>query len=172
MDKTSAADLGRRLNDLAEIMDRKPLTEKAVLGWFDTLREFDTGVIFGVLKGWQKTHGKFPNPAEVWKSCNDFSGEVRERQQLADKVALERTYRDIKPTDEGRHKLRQILEILKRPKMTPLEHWRKVMRTEGLPQISYDFARAFLAKRDVVDEPPPREPGEDREDEHERTETA
>lgn len=162
MEKSSLPDLARRLNDLAEIMDKKPLGEKAILGWFETLREFETGIVFGSLKGWQKTHARFPTPAEVWKACNEFSSELMEKQQVTDKIALARSYAQIKPTDEGRLKLSRILGVLAVPKPTPLQHWEKVLRTPDLPQISYDYAHAFIAKqaKPKVD----RQPGQDDEE--------
>ena len=163
MDKMSIADLGRRLNEVGEVFDKKPLTERAILIWFETLQEFSTGLIFGLLKSWAKTHGKFPTPSEVWKVCNEIANRDREVQLANEKAEHERAYQDLKPTNHGKRKLLEIMDILKRPKPTPIEHWRKVLADPSLPAMSHRFAREALDIIQARQHEPARErqPGED-----------
>ena len=62
---------------------------------------------------------------------------------------------------EKRARIREILSgPWDQPRRDPVEHWRGVLATKGLPDISYRYAREALA---IIDRPSrrAREPGED-----------
>lgn len=139
------SELAKRLNLLGEMLDRhKPLSEGAVLGWFDTLKEFETGAVFGLLGAWQKTHTKFPAPADVWKVLNEGASKRREDVAEAEKKMFADGLNRAMATPAGARSMKLIREILSRPKPSPREHWNRVMETEGLPPIAYKFAGDFL----------------------------
>jgi hypothetical protein len=144
MQKLDGPALANELNSLAETFDRKAITPKALEVWFDTLREFPTESVLSLLHSWPKVHGKMPVPAEVWKVLNERSMEEREQRTKAEKIQRERDYAHLGATEHGKRCLNMIYDKLLRPRPTPLEHWRKVMETPGLPQISYEYARIAL----------------------------
>lgn len=134
--------LVKELNGIAEVFDKKPVTEKASKVWFDSLREFPTERVLGLLIGWPKTHGKFPTPSEVWKACNDLSIVERENKARLEArldVAWERS-------EKGAEFLEQMKRTLKKPKRDPVEHWKHVMETTEPGTIGYEYARAALKR--------------------------
>ena len=72
--------LGERLGELAEVFDRKPMSEKALGVWFSVLRDFTTDKVCAVLISWPRTHTKFPSPAEAWKALNEIAIDRREAE--------------------------------------------------------------------------------------------
>ncbi len=158
MQKLDLPALAGLLNALAETFDKKAVGAKALEVWFDTLREFAWERVVGLLQSWPKTHAKFPVPAEVWKILNDFSTQEREAKARSEKAEFARGFEYLGKTERGAQYIAEIAEILKRPKRTPIEHWRNVLATPGLPPISYEFANAALAK---IDHRRERQPGED-----------
>jgi hypothetical protein len=163
MQKHDLPALANSLNGLAEVFDRKAVTPKALEVWFETLREFYTERVAGLLTAWPKTHSKFPTPAEVWKVLNDFNVEERERTAKAEKTSVRRDYEHLARTPRGEECLVLISGALAGHKPTPIEHWRNVMATVGLHWISYEYATAAL-KRLVREPAREREPGEDAEE--------
>jgi hypothetical protein len=146
MQKLDTQLLANALNVLAETFDRKAVAPKALEMWFDTLREFPTESVLALLHSWPKIHGKMPVPAEVWKVLNERAVEDREQRNRAEKSQRERDYAHLGVTEHGRRCLKLIYDmLLSKPKPTPLEHWRKVMETPGLPEVSYEYARKALA---------------------------
>jgi len=156
-------DLGKRLNKLAEVLERKPLTEAAVLGWFDVLKEFPAPHVFSLIDGWAKTHPKFPVPNDLWKVCNEGAAETRERVAVAEKKAFDEGWKKAAATPYGKQQLAEIRKILSAPKPTPEQHWKRVLKTAPIESIAYRFAESFFAKRSlqVMVE---REPGQDEEE--------
>lgn len=153
MNRIDIPTMAAQLNLLAEVYEKRHVTEKAALVWFDTLKEFPTERVCGILIGWPKTHGKFPVPAEVWKSCNDFSIGDREARAAREKAAV------FEPTADPAHvrkMLHAMREILKRPKLSPREHWQKMLATKPAGSIGHTFATQALKPKTVH-----REPGED-----------
>ena len=146
MDKASAPQLASILNSLAEVFDRKPPTLKAVEIWFETLRDFETNRVFSVLNNWPKSNAKFPTPADVWKKVNEQKSVSTESALQAKKEGLDKAYSNVAATDYGRNKFAEIMEMLKRPKPTPRQHWKQVLSTDGLPDATYAFANASMAK--------------------------
>lgn len=49
-------------------------------------------------------------------------------------------------TPHGSEVVRHIRSTLARDKATPIEHWEKVLSTPGLPDVSYEYARAAMTK--------------------------
>jgi hypothetical protein len=146
MQKLDAPQLGAILNGLAEVFGKTPVSPKGLEFWFETLREFPAEQVFPLLNYWPKQHGKFPVPADVWKVLNERAVEEREQRHRADKSQRERDYAHLGVTEHGRRCLKLIYDmLLSKPKPTPLEHWRKVMETPGLPEVSYEYARKALA---------------------------
>lgn len=146
MQKLDAPALATALNALAETFDRKAITGKALEMWFDTLREFQTEQVLSLLHSWPKIHGKMPVPAEVWKVLNERALEEREQRHRSEKAQRERDYQNLGTTEHGKRCLSVIYDMLLTPKPTPLEHWRKVMETPGLPSISYEYAKVALER--------------------------
>jgi hypothetical protein len=147
MQKLDAPALAASLNALAETFDRKAIPPKALEMWFDTLREFPTEVVLALLHSWPKVHGKMPVPAEIWNLLNDRTVDAREQRLKAEKAERHRDYERLGATESGKGALKLIYDMLVgRPKPMPLEHWRKVMATPALPEISYEYARAALQR--------------------------
>jgi hypothetical protein len=144
MQKLDAPALAGALNALAETFDRKTIPPKALEMWFDTLREFPTEQVLPLLHSWPKIHGKMPVPSEVWKVLNERAVDEREQRLKAERTQREREYQRMGSTETTRRCLKLIYEMLTTPKITPIEHWRKVMETPGLQPISYEYARAAL----------------------------
>lgn len=77
--------LAQRLNALAELFDKKPLTKSAMQIWVDTLRDFRTERVLDILNSWPKSHSRFPAPADVWKQVNEVGIGDRERQNFIER---------------------------------------------------------------------------------------
>jgi hypothetical protein len=163
--------LGARLGELAEVFERKPLTEKALAVWFDVLKEFPTDRICSLLISWPKTHTKFPTPAEVWKVVNDLCIADRERK-AAEENRRATVFHPSVGGEQVEKFIAQIRAILKRPKWTPTEHWQRLLEKAPKDSIGYRFAEEALInlarnrapKREPVME---REPGADIEEDRE-----
>lgn len=148
--------LAKQLNALAEVFDKKPVAPGALEVWFDTLREFPTDQVMTLLISWPRTHGKFPVPAEVWKSMNEWAIEQRERKAL-----LERREPAFHP-GVGGAKAEEFIEkmraTLNNPAFSPLEHWKRVHERQPSGSVGQRYAEEVLKKRGVILD---REPGSD-----------
>lgn len=151
--------VGTALNGLAEVYDRKNVSAKALEVWLDMLKEFEGNRILSLLHSWPKTHTKFPAPNEVWKALNDDAIGKREAVAQAEKKAFAEAGRRMERSPEADARFKEALALLKTPKPTPEQHWRKVLNTPGLPAISYRYANEYLARFS-----PQREPGQDDEE--------
>ena len=154
MQKTDLDLLAKQLNALTEVFDKKPVTPKALEVWFDALREFPTERVMTVLIGWSKTHGKFPTPADVWKSTNDMCIDLREAKAREEKATIERETRFMGVTTQGEEIILRIREILHRPRLTPKQHWERILNNPKAIPLAKEYAMAALSKKE-------REPGED-----------
>lgn len=150
MQSIDMPNLAKELNLLTEVFEKKPVTERASKVWFDTLREFPTERVLGVLIGWPKTHNKFPTPAEIWKVCNEQGIEEREHQARLEKQMEPKWER----SPQGAKILAQMKQILNRPTRTPREHWQNVLKTQPPGSIGHEYAKKVLKVEK-------REPGED-----------
>jgi hypothetical protein len=138
--------LVKELNGLAEVFDKRAITDKAAKVWFDTLREFPTERVLGLLMSWPKTHGKFPTPAEVWKACNEMLIDAREEKARLERLAEPKWER----SPRGVEFLAKMKRIINSPKRSPMEHWQHVMATkEG---IGHEYAKQVLEKRKPQDD--------------------
>lgn len=149
---TDMLTLRDRLAELADVFERKAVTEKALKVWFDTLREFPIERVAGVLLGWPKSHNKFPTPADLWKVCSEIGSAEMERRAMLDKVEVEWV-----PSTRGDEFLAKMKAVISRPKRTPREHWEHVLTTQRPGSEGYEYAKKIL-KRDE------REPGSDEEE--------
>lgn len=112
MNKTDVELLGKQLAALAEVFDKKPVTLKGLEVWYDTLREFPTERVMDVLNHWAKGHGKFPTPAEVWKSVNERMIDLREEQQRVERAQINTEYREGYSTPKGREIAKRLKAFL------------------------------------------------------------
>lgn len=168
MQKHDLENLASALNGLAEVFDKKPVTQKAVEIWFDTLREFAAERVIGLLLAWPKTHGKMPLPAELWKILNEYGIEERAKTHAAEKAQRVREYASMGATPHGKAALKLIYAILAKPKRTPTEHWEWVLSLPDAPDISKEYARVGLAKLKRREQAKPaRIPGADDEQQEE-----
>jgi hypothetical protein len=147
--------LGDRLNELAEVFDKKPVGEKALTVWFSVLRDFPTERVCSMLIAWPRTHTKFPAPSEVWKAVNDMG--IGEREDKAAKENREQFFQA--PTAEGRRFMTQIRELVKRETPSPMQHWKRNLTRFPVGHIGHDYALAALKAKGVI--PRERTPGED-----------
>lgn len=135
--------LAKELNALAELFDKKPVTDRASKVWFDTLREFPTERVLGLLIGWPKSHGKFPTPAELWKACSEMGSADIER-----KAAIERREAiEWERSPAGEQFLAKMKAIINRPSRTPTEHWKHVLETHKPGSIGYEYASEALKRK-------------------------
>lgn len=151
--------LGERLNELAEVFDKKPVSEKGLMVWFGVLREFPTERVCGILISWPKTHTKFPSPAEVWKAVNDIS--INDREKKAEAENKQEFYPGV-GGEQAEKFIAQMREILKRPKWSPMDHWKRLLATATPGSIGYEYATQVLKQKNAM--PIDRVPGEDDEE--------
>ena len=142
MQRTDATLLAQNLNALAEVYERKHVTAKALEVWYDTLKEFPTEKVMGFLIGWPKFHGKFPTPAEVWKSCNESAAGEREERVKRERVENAAPWTG--STAESRRFAAKIRDLLSRPKPSAREHWRNVLETAPVGSIGHQYATEAL----------------------------
>lgn len=148
MQKYDVPALGEALNGLAEVFDKKAVPQKAFELWFETLKEFPAERVIGLLSNWPKGRGKFPVPSEIWKVLNEWAIDERERSNVSQKKQIQREYGQMGATPHGERALDLIKTMLATPKPTPLEHWRSVMATPGLCDLSYEYAKKYLKRHD------------------------
>ena len=155
--------LGERLQELAEVFNAKPVSEKGLSVWFNVLREFPTERVCGILIGWPKFHAKFPVPAEVWKVAND-SG-IGERERKAEQEKKSEIFHPGVGGAQAEKFIAEIRALLKQPTWTPKQHWQRNMKRFKPRQIGYEFAKEALEMKKVLDQPSlDREPGQDEEE--------
>lgn len=157
---TDFSTLKARLDELAEVFERKTPTEKAIRVWFDVLKDFPIERVAGVLISWPKLHTKFPSPAEVWKIVSEATSFERER-----KAAQENRSQPFYPGVGGRQAeafIASIQKILERPKWSPREHWERLLESSKPGSIGHRYAVAALKKLGARSAQ--REPGEDDEE--------
>lgn len=136
--------LAQFLNGLAEAYDRKPLTPKAIEIWFETLKEFSTDRVMGILHGWTKRNTKFPAPAEVWKVVNEITIDEREKQAASERQDARAPVR-FQKSEAGKRALAEIKSLMG-PKPTPRETWHRCMSLNAPGSFEYEMAVAALAK--------------------------
>lgn len=146
MQKFDVQILAQNLHALTEVYEKKPVSAKALEVWFDTLKEFPTERIMGLLIHWPKQHTKFPTPAEVWRSCNETV--IDEREAKAELERAENLRQPFIRSERGAEFLAQMKAILSRPKRRPVEHWRWVLENAPRDSIGEQYARQALAKLD------------------------
>jgi hypothetical protein len=158
---TSLDLLGKQLNALAEVYDKKVVTPKALEVWFDTLREFPTEKVMDKLIHWPKTHGRFPVPAEVWKDLNDVSIDHREASAIAEKGRYAQEERYMGKTEQGAAIIRGMhAAIADKSAFTGAKLARRMLERGSLSLLQLDFVRANLPREELVE----REPGQDEEE--------
>jgi hypothetical protein len=145
--------LQQRLNELAEVFDKKPVGEKALTVWFGVLKEFPTEKVCSILIGWPKTHGKFPTPAEVWKATNDFSISAREETV--------KRFNEEPPCapEVAKRFMNQIRKFVAMPRIAPRDHWKRVLEKFPKDSIGHRYASEVLRVKAVE-----REAGQDDEE--------
>lgn len=147
--------MAAQLNLLAEVFERKPISEKAALVWFDTMKDFPIERLTGLLIEWPKTHIKFPAPAEVWKAMNDLGVSQREQRARAENRA---TFQPGVGGEKAQAFIASIRSEIGRARWTPLDHWKRVYATAKPGSIGHRYAEEVLSMRGALTE---REPGED-----------
>lgn len=148
--------LTKELNALAEVFERRVLTEAAARVWFDTLRDFPTEQVLSVIIAWPKTHTKFPAPADVWKVMNELVIERRER--IAERERKEPAFYPGVGGAKAEEFIRKMRATLGMPKWGPLEHWQRVFETQPKGSIGYRYAEEVLRSKGRIFD---REPGQD-----------
>ena len=165
MQTIDVKDFSAAMNGLAEVVDHKPVSQKGLEMWFDTLKEFPTPQVLGLIRAWPKSHTKFPAPADIWKALNEYRTKRLEQTAAADKLAFAQGERHMGATEHGKRKLAEIYAILRRPKRTPVEHWESVLADATMTPFVHKFAREALDKIRPPRAPTPeREPGQDDEE--------
>jgi hypothetical protein len=163
MQKYEAQTLAQNLNSLAEVFDKKPVSAKALEVWFDTLKEFPTERVMGLLINWPKAHGKFPTPAEVWKACNESSMSERESKASAERQVNAGPIVWPK-TQHAQDCLRRMREMLTKPKRTPMQHWEWVISRAPKGSTGHQYAVEALVDLRARAGITAREPGQDDEE--------
>jgi len=171
--RSDIPEMAKQLNRVADVYDRKPLTDGAVEAWFDTLKEFRTELVQSVLINVPKREGKWPTPHAVWKICNEAEIDRREAMRKSEDAIREKEIEFLGATERGREIIDGIRKILRKPRLTPIQHWQRIIDAPlqvrqgdpGYPIDSKEMAREALSK--LMGESgggqriPSREPGED-----------
>lgn len=163
MNRTDIPTMAKQLNVLADVFDKRHVSENAAVAWFDTLKEFPVERVTGVLISWPRSHVKFPVPAEVWRSCNDMGVADRERQARADALVNKQEFHPGVGGRQAGEFLKQMKTILKQPKWSPRQHWEKVLETAPNGSIGKRYAAEALMKLGAGSAKA-REPGQDDEE--------
>lgn len=164
MHKYDAPMLAEALNSLAEVLERKPISARALEVWYETLKEFPAPRVIGRLQSWAKGHAKMPVPMDLWRPLNDEAIDAREAEAKVHRVMRQKEIEGLSMTAQGQRVLEQIKAVLERPKPNAAQHWQQVLATEGLPWISHELARRALAKIGPRERVIEREPGSDDEE--------
>lgn len=157
MNKIDLQLLANQLNALAEVFEKKPVSPKGLEVWFDTLRDFPTDRVISMLIAWPRTHTKYPSPAEVWKAVNEISIDIREEKARHERALIAQEHRHMGATPQGRAIIKRVYEILSKPKITPRQHWERVLANPKAQHLAKEYAKEALKKW----EPAEREPGSD-----------
>lgn len=137
--------LAERLNALAETFDKRPVSPKALEVWFDSLKEFPSESVLGVLLGWPKTNTRFPSPAEVWKVCNETAIKSREAVAEAHRAQNSGSVRDyVGPTPQGKQIIAEMRKMLTKPRKSMTEHWQAMLDNSNSTHLQRSFAREAL----------------------------
>lgn len=161
MQKIDLQTLGETLNAMADATNGKPVSAKGLEVWFETLREFATHRVLGLLKDWPKSHAKFPAPSEVWRVLNEVGIEERQRLALAEKEQRKKEIEQMGRSPQGQRCLKMISDILSKPRPTPLVHWQRALFKSKPGTITHEYATAALKRLQPRLE---REPGQDDEE--------
>lgn len=113
MQAIDRATLKEQLVSLADAFGSKPVTDKGVMVWLDTLKEFATHEVMSLLIEWPKYHGKVPVPHEVWRILNERSTDTLEEQAKRDKAQFERDARAWVATPAGKAASAALLKSMK-----------------------------------------------------------
>ena len=143
MNRSDIPTMANQLNLLAEVFDKKPISEKAALVWFDTLKDFKTEKVCSFLIAWPKTHGKFPTPAEVFRVCSEAASselEAKAQRENREEVTWAKSAR-------GLEFLAKMKAALNKPSLDPIQHWRRVLEKEGACNLAKQYARECLEKK-------------------------
>lgn len=143
--------MAKQLNLLAEVFDKKQISDGATLVWFDTLKEFQVEKVTGILIGWPKGHGKFPTPAEVWRVANDEA--VKDREYKA-AVERQQNKQDLQwgQSAAGEAALKRMKEILSRPKGNFRDHYIAMRDNPESSGFQRQFAKEALRNLGVREE--------------------
>lgn len=126
-DKSLLAD---KLNALQDVYGKPPITAKAFVIWWETLREFSHVDVFTILGYWAVNNSKPPLPNDVWKQCNEKRTDALENKARHERESNRLPVsKDFKPTEYGRKMLKECLRILSKKRDSEGRHgWaRKIM---------------------------------------------
>ena len=166
MTKTDTPLLATQLNALAEVFDKRTQTPAAVQVWMDTLREFPTERVLGLLIAWPKSHGKFPTPNDAWKILNEQSIDNREQRAAEEKVRREYETGRMVSSEQGRKIIAGLMAGLSRARRSPRYWAHKIIDRaaagEDVIWIALAYAREALGLDPKTGLPKAeRVPGED-----------
>lgn len=147
VNKIDFADIARRLQDLAEAYDRRPLAEGAIKAWWSTLESLQAFDVHCVLDDWLRSVNKFPTPADIYRAANERGIDRREAAAAQMKAQEVQEVKHMGATPQGRRALALIREMLAKKVASPDDPkaWaRKILDRyadgEQLPHTSFMFA--------------------------------
>ena len=112
MTKLEFADIAKRLQDLAEAYDRRPLGGGAVAAWWQTLESLPAHDVHVILDSWLRTASKFPAPADIYRMANERGIDRREENAANEKAVISREYQFMGATLQGRRALKLIRDLI------------------------------------------------------------
>ena len=150
-----------RINAIATVFDRKPLTPQAVAVWYDTLKDFPAHHVMDCLIAWPRGHSKMPTPMDVWKDVSERGT----RERSARSLRTEHAQGGLTQDAETRARIRKIIADTRAKLALPSPHPRawaqKILdrHREGQPVSSYALRCALEVAGDLRGPLPEREPG-------------
>jgi hypothetical protein len=147
-------DIVPRLTDLAEALDRKPPGDAALRVWWSVLEPLPVFPVSMALQQWSRSKTRFPAPSDIFEAANEIDGEERERRLANEAEKIDREYRFMGATEQGRETLRLIrgaLATATQRSADPKAWARKILDryVDGdvsLPDLSFRFACEALGR--------------------------
>jgi len=105
-----------RLNALAEVYDRKAITQKAGDVWWQVLKSHVAADVLGVIDNWARTRAKWPTPADISSAAGEALSDRIEQNAAEDRRRERREIEQMGSTPHGREVLRLIRDFLAQPR--------------------------------------------------------
>lgn len=117
-----------RLDELADALGHKRVSEVGLKVWLQALNEFPLPDLVAQLDIWAKTNARFPTPASLWERCNNARTDRIEEAAKLEKVRERREADAVfKRSDKLGRALRSLVKTLKDREPTDPKEWAELI---------------------------------------------